>query len=169
MSSFYLYDEINDQLALSFNKFVRNNIFNSKTEPLDIYINSDGGDYTSALSIIDVILIARSRGVQITTVVDGKAYSAAAFIFCFGDIRIVNKHSHIMMHPVYYENPEQTLSEIKAATDFVHIEYMKFLSDIKEHCKLNISTEELYDRLTRNWWLNSEEALEYGIANTQSF
>lgn len=165
MVTTYIYGEINETTALNFNKLARRKVDDINNKGLIVYINSNGGDYDSACSIIDTINLMSSRGMRVETVVDGKAYSAAAFIFCFGTIRSVHEHSSLMLHPIHYENTELSICEIKGAADFTSVVYLEILKDIVSHCNLKLSVEELYDKLRHGWWINGREALEYGIAN----
>lgn len=160
MATFYLYGDINETIARNFNKFARNQSSNT----VDIYIHSDGGEFESCCAIVDCMNAMRKRGVFITTIVDGKAYSAGAFIFAFGDKRVVYEHSILMYHSVYWSTHEQTLHNQRNAVEFTEKFYRNFLADMRRHCNLVLDENTLYDKFRDDWWLDSNEALQHGFA-----
>jgi ATP-dependent protease ClpP protease subunit len=168
MASFYIYGDINEKTALSFNKFVRRRILATE-DSLTVYINTHGGEYESACSIIDTINTLKREGTEVVTVVDGKAYSAGAFIFCFGSRRIVQERSVLMFHPIQlYDSGTQSVGEAKSLIDFTTREYSEIISGIINACNLTLSEKELYAKFKDCWWLSSTEALEYGFATERA-
>lgn len=68
----------------------------SKNDPINLIINSDGGDVYEALGIIDYI---HSLDIKVNTICRGRAMSAAALLLCAGTgIRAASKNSTIMFH-----------------------------------------------------------------------
>jgi ATP-dependent protease ClpP protease subunit len=165
MNEIYLYGNITDKVALRFNRYIRQRVMTSYKKELTIYINSIGGGFEDGLSIIDTIKLLKKRGFEITTVIDGKAYSAAGFIFCFGDKRIVNEHSTLMLHPVFADIGDSSVCEMKHYADFTDITYRELLSELIQTCNLKFTEKELYDKFRYDWWLGSREAMELGFAN----
>jgi ATP-dependent Clp protease, protease subunit len=72
-------------------------IVKSPDLPIDIYINSDGGDPYSAFGLYDFI---RLQKVTINTHVVGHAMSAASVILMAGDTRTMTENSVLMLHTV---------------------------------------------------------------------
>lgn len=102
----YFYDDINKFSALRLR--VELETLANKTEyisatnhidpiPIYLYINSEGGEVSSALAIVDYILNCR---VPIYTVIEGEACSAATLISIVGDRRFMTQNSHMLIHQV---------------------------------------------------------------------
>ena len=66
-------------------------------EPINLYINSIGGDVIAAFTLISVM---ESSVTPINTHAVGEVLSAALLIFIVGDRRIAYKHSTFMYHSV---------------------------------------------------------------------
>lgn len=67
----------------------------SKTEPIYIYIHSQGGDAAAMMNIIDIIDMIEA---PVHTVCMGRAYSAGAFLLMSGDDRMAFTNCEIMIH-----------------------------------------------------------------------
>ena len=67
-----------------------------KTAPVNLMINSPGGDIYEMFGIIDYI---ESLDVKVNTICRGRAFSAAAIILCCGTgTRMMSKRSTVMFH-----------------------------------------------------------------------
>jgi len=64
-------------------------------KPITLVINSEGGNHEDAQAVVDTIMYSKTH---ITTLVLGKAMSAAFDIFLAGDHRIVHANSLLMCH-----------------------------------------------------------------------
>jgi ATP-dependent Clp protease, protease subunit len=65
--------------------------------PIKLYINSCGGEVSSALIIVDLILKSK---VPIYTIIEGEAASAATLISVVGHKRYITEHSHMLIHQI---------------------------------------------------------------------
>ena len=73
----------------------------SKDSPINLVINSVGGDVYEVLGLIDYI---NSMTVKVNTICRGKAFSAAALLLACGTgKRYVSKNSSIMVHEISTE------------------------------------------------------------------
>lgn len=70
------------------------------TRPLTLYINSAGGNVTDGLALHDAIRHIVSRGVEVTIVVQGMAYSMGSIVLQAASPgrRLAFPHSWIMIH-----------------------------------------------------------------------
>jgi ATP-dependent Clp protease protease subunit len=158
----YLNDDITEMSLVDFMIKVRS-IINTRSEdkknnPINIIINSPGGDIYDMLGIIDYI---ETLSVKVNTICRGKALSAAAIILACGTgTRMMSKRSTVMFH--------QSSSFLSGK-----------MSDISAYLD-NIKTLEttVYDLLgsktkqDANWWKNQmktdfflspEKLVEYGV------
>ena len=73
---------------------------NDNPKPITVYINSAGGNVTDGLAIHDTIRHLVSLGVEITTVVQGMAYSMGSIVLQAASPgrRMAFPHSWIMIH-----------------------------------------------------------------------
>jgi len=73
---------------------------NESDNPITVYINSAGGNVTDGLAIHDAIRYLVSRGIEITIVVQGMAYSMGSVVLQSASPgrRLAFPHSWIMIH-----------------------------------------------------------------------
>src|SRR4029450_9471625 len=73
---------------------------NDNDRPITLYINSAGGNVTDGLAIHDAIRHIISRGVEVTIVVQGMAYSMGSIVLqaASDGRRLAFPHSWIMIH-----------------------------------------------------------------------
>src|SRR3954462_643707 len=73
---------------------------NENSRPITIYINSAGGNVTDGLAIHDAIQYLVSRGLEVTVVVQGMAYSMGSIVLQAASPgrRLSFPHSWIMIH-----------------------------------------------------------------------
>ena len=73
---------------------------NDNSRPITIYINSAGGNVTDGLAIHDAIRYLVARGLEVTIVVQGMAYSMGSIVLQAASPgrRLAFPHSWIMIH-----------------------------------------------------------------------
>lgn len=130
-----------------------------KKEPIKIYINSPGGDLVQALSIVDSIRLSKT---PIWTINIGKAYSAGLLIFIAGHKRIAYPNSSFLFHEgsIYTGGDAH---KFQNQADFYKLQRKRTKNFILSNTKI---TEEIYNKYEKDdWWLFSEDALNYGIVD----
>lgn len=129
-------------------------------KPIKIFINSCGGLVSAAWTLIDTMIASET---PIITVGLGCIYSAASMIFIAGHKRLCLPHATYMIHDGYIQNSDSVAKMID------DIEFQKTGEEkVKQYyiSRTNI-TESLYDEKYRvNWYMQSEDMLKYGIADT---
>lgn len=114
-------------------------------EPINLYINSVGGDVIAAFTLISVM---ESSVTPINTHAVGEVLSAALLIFIVGSRRIAYKHSTFMYHSVsavhagdskhidvqyaYTKNIQERIEEITSLYTNMTLKKLKDLSDKRE-------------------------------------
>lgn len=132
-----------------------------KNDPINIIINSDGGDVYEALGMIDYI---QSLNIKVNTICRGRAMSAAALLLCAGTgVRAVSKNSTIMFHEmssgIYGKS-----SDMKA-----NVQHMEKLEEILVSIMSdNSNKDEKFwkDKTIKDYYLSPEEALELGVIDS---
>lgn len=99
-SVIYISEDINETSLIDLMIRIRG-ILNQRTpeeaeDPINIIINSSGGDIYEMLGIIDYL---ETLSVPVNTICRGKAFSAAAIILACGTgVRMASKRSSVMFH-----------------------------------------------------------------------
>ena len=152
----FLSGEINDSLA---NIIISELLYldNINNEDIYIYINSPGGSITSGMSIYDTMNFVKSN---VITIGLGMCASMAAFLLSSGYKRYALPNTEIMIHqPLGGAQGQAT--DIKIAAERI-IKLKEKLNKI-----LAKNTNQTYEKITadteRDNFLNSKEALEYGL------
>jgi len=164
-STIYMFGDIADgtlyDLVLRIRAILYMRPDEKKNEPLNIVINSDGGDVYEALGMIDYI---QSLNVKVNTICRGRAMSAAALLLCSGTgVRAVSKNSTIMFHEmssgIYGKS-----SDMKANVQ--HMEKLEeiLVSIMSENSKKD--TNFWKDKTIKDYYLSPEEALELGVIDS---
>ena len=164
-STIYLYGDIVDGTLYDFVLKVRGIMHmreeSKKNEPVNIVINSDGGDVYEALGMIDFI---QSLNVKVNTICRGRAMSAAALLPCAGTgTRAASKNSTIMFHEmssgIYGKS-----SDMKA-----NVQHMEKLEEILVQIMSENSNKEAKfwrETTLKDYYITPEEALGLGVIDT---
>ena len=130
-------------------------------DDIKIYINSPGGEISSGFMIYDAINLIKS---DVETISMGTSASMAAIILLAGTKgkRKIFPHSKVMLHDLsggITGKYKDVVTEVNEMNKLHNI-----LFDIIKD-KTNISAEMLEEKLKNDFWLNSEEALNYGVVD----
>lgn len=130
-------------------------------DDITLYINSPGGVISSGMSIVDTMNYISS---DVSTVTTGMAASMGAIIASSGTKgkRYILPHGRFLLH--------QPLGGVSGQASEIEIEY-KEIQKYKEmlYNILAENTGQPYDKIwkdaDRDFWLNAEESLEYGLVD----
>ena len=162
-SIIFLNDEINDttltDLIIRMRSLLQNR--EDKQAPVNLMINSPGGDVHEMLGIIDYI---ESLDVKVNTICRGRAFSAAAIILACGTgSRMMSKRSTVMFHQSSSFLGGK-MSDISAYLDNVkNIE--KTIYDILAD-KTNKDQVWWKDNMKSDLYLTAEQLKEYNVIDT---
>lgn len=150
--------EINDSLA---NSIVAQLLFldSENHEDISLYINSPGGVITSGMAICDTMNFIKS---DVSTICIGLAASMAAFILSSGKKgkRYALPNAEVMIHqPLGGAQGQAT--EIKIAAE--HILKLKDKLNTLLAKNTNKPLEKIQNDTERDYFLTSDDALEYGL------
>jgi len=127
---------------------------------INIYINSPGGDITSLFAIYDTMQFIRN---DIATICLGQAASAAAVLLAAGTKgkRLALPHSRILLHQPYGQVGYGQVTDLELAAKEI-LRMRDLLEQIlAEHT--GQSLEKIHEDTDRDFVLEANEALEYGI------
>lgn len=158
----FLDSEITTQTALNFTKSVMHLLKEDDHKPIDVLINSEGGELNAGMLIYDVM---QGCPVIIRTYVIGRAYSMAAFLFISGTGgRYMLPHSEIMLHePILGNRIQGTVATIRSASEAL-MEARKHMNElISKHT--GRSTEDIEKETSYDHFFLPEEAVSFGAAD----
>lgn len=126
-------------------------------DEISLYINSPGGEVSSGFAIFDTMHFIKS---DVRTIVVGMAASMAAFLLASGDKRSALKNAEVMIHQPLGGIQGQA-TDIKIVADHILKMKKKLITILAERTKKDASVIEA--DMERDFYMSSEEALEYGI------
>jgi ATP-dependent Clp protease protease subunit len=137
---------------------------NENNRPITLFINSAGGNVTDGLAIHDAIRHIISRGVEITIIVQGMAYSMGSVVLQAASAgrRFAFPHSWIMIHePAKWAGWQSTSAAAQ------HLERLKQMQD-QIYKILSIRSGKPLRQIIRDtkrtdFYLDAQNALDYGL------
>lgn len=139
--------------------YIEEELNKAENKPLDIYINSYGGEVFEGFAIYN--MLKRYAG-QKNVIIDGIAASIASVIALAGDSVKMNKASMFMIHNasgVCIGNAEEMKKVVNALEQINEV----IKGVYKE--RVNLTDEELTELMNNETFLTAEQCLEYGFCD----
>ncbi len=159
----YLIGDIEKDTARSCIERLRD-LANDNDKPITLFINSAGGNVTDGLAIHDSIRHIISRGIDVTIIVQGMAYSMGSIVLqaASDGKRLAFPHSWIMIHePAKWAGWQSTTAAAQ------HLERLKQMQDQIYNILSSRSGKPLRqiirDTKRTDFYLDAERALQYGL------
>jgi ATP-dependent Clp protease protease subunit len=137
------------------------------TRPINVYINSAGGNVTDGLALHDAIRHIVSRGIEVSITVQGMAYSMGSIVLQAASEgrRLAFPHSWIMIHePAKWAGWQSTTAAAQ------HLERLKQMQDQIYRILSSRSGKPLRqiikDTKRTDFYLDAAKALEYGLIDS---
>ena len=129
---------------------------------IHLYINSPGGSVTAGLSIYDTMQFVRC---DIATMCVGQAASMGAFLLAAGaeGKRVALPNSRMMLHQPS-GGSQGVASDIEIQAREIVLIRARLNEILAEHTSQAI--EKIAEDTDRDYWMNPEEALKYGLVDT---
>ncbi len=131
----------------------------SQTEPITLYINSPGGDVDAGYGIFDM---ARFVTAPVRCISAGLTASAAVIVLLAApkELRLSLPNSRFLMH--------QPSTGVRGSTEDIQIEATEILKMSQRINQLiadetGQKVEKVEKDTRRNYWINAEEARQYGL------
>tara|TARA_R110000744_G_scaffold56820_1_gene119753 strand:+ start:12691 stop:13263 length:573 start_codon:yes stop_codon:yes gene_type:complete len=133
-------------------------------DPISIYINSNGGNVTDGLSIIDTIKHVESKGIIVATTCVGICASMGAVILAAGTKghRSILQNSYTMIHQVS-GGAMGTSSDIELAFGFMTSLGERLNSILSQYTGQTL--EKVKADSNRDFYQNSEQSVAYGLCD----
>ncbi len=159
----YLIGDIEKDTARSAIERLRE-LANDNTRPMTLYINSAGGNVTDGLAIHDAICEIVGRGIEVTVVVQGMAYSMGSVVLQAASVgrRLSYPHSWIMIHePAKWAGWQSTSAAAQ------HLDRLKQMQAQIYQILATRSGKPLQkiirDTKRTDFYLDAKKAVEYGL------
>jgi ATP-dependent Clp protease, protease subunit len=137
---------------------------NDSNRPITLYINSAGGNVTDGLAIHDAVRHLVTRGIEVTIVVQGMAYSMGSVVLQAASEgrRLAFPHSWIMIHePAKWAGWQSTTAAAQ------HLERLKQMQDQIYKILSSRSGKPLRqiirDTKRTDFYLDAQKARDYGL------
>lgn len=154
--------EINAESACNFIKQIM--LLNSESDktPINVLINSPGGEINSGLLMYDVI---QSSKAPIKTFCIGRAYSMGAVLFaCGNNGRYMLPHSELMIHePLLGNHISGSSSSVKSISDSLLETKSKMNKILAKHT--GKTEEEIEEATAFDHYFSPEESVEFGLCD----
>src|SRR5437016_5383734 len=162
----YLIGDIEKDTARQAIERVRD-LVNDNNRPITLYINSAGGNVTDGLAIHDAVRHIVSRGIEVTIIVQGMAYSMGSIVLqaASDGRRLEFPHSWIMIHePAKWAGWQSTSAAAQ------HLERLKQMQDQIYKILSSRSGKPLRqiirDTKRTDFYLDAQSALDYGLIDS---
>lgn len=130
------------------------------SQPITLFIDSNGGDFVAGLAIYDIM---RETGCRVKTVCLGVAASIAATLFVSGDERAIYPHAELMVHdPLTLGGGGSALSVREQSRRLMEARETA-AGILSRHSGLAI--EEVYKMTATDTYLSAQEAVDNGFAD----
>jgi ATP-dependent Clp protease protease subunit len=140
---------------------------NENNRPITLFINSAGGNVTDGLAIHDAVRHIISRGIEVTIIVQGMAYSMGSIVLQAASEgrRLAFPHSWIMIHePAKWAGWQSTSAAAQ------HLERLKQMQDQIYKILSSRSGKPLRqiirDTKRTDFYLDAQSALDYGLIDS---
>ena len=161
----YLIGDIDKDTARASIERIRE-LANDGPGPINLYLNTAGGNVTDGLALHDAILQVVSQGVEVAVIVQGMAYSMGSIVLQAASPgkRLCFPHSWIMIHePAKWAGWQSTTAAAQ------HLDRLKQMQSQIYRILSSRSGKQLRqiirDTKRTDFYLDATKALEYGLVD----
>ena len=158
----FIEGEITSETANEFMKQIM--LLNSEdaSKPIDVLVNSCGGEINAGLLMYDVIQASKA---PIRMFCTGRAYSMAAVLFAGGNHgRYMLPHSELMIHePLLGNKVGGNASSIKSISEKLMAERKRMNKILAQHTGKSVS--EISRATEYDHYFSAEESVKFGLAD----
>ena len=132
--------------------------------PINIYINSTGGDVVSTYGLVDIIL---KIDIPVYTYNIGCCYSAAFMLFLSGEKRFTTKHGTFMYHQSSASIVKRKLIDIDTVVSLMNKRQNDIEDFIVSRTSINKSTLQNINEKREKWVLDKDLAFQFGVVTDE--
>ena len=160
----FIEGEINEQTACDFEKCIMLLIKEDAEKPIDVYISSPGGEITAGMHIFDTL---KGINAEVNLHGRGTVASMAAILLASGEKghRFVKPHAKVMIHePLIAGGVGGSATTIKKTAESI-LETKAMTVELLAN-STGRSKEEIEKAISYDNYMNAEECIEFGIADS---
>lgn len=133
-----------------------------KRTPISIIINSEGGDVYSGFGVVEAILHSET---PVYTICHGQAQSMAMLILAAGHKRYIGSYSTLMYHEINWDVEFAPGKFHRQELDEANRMQEIYDNLLLEFTNLTQSQLSIIKNQGKYWYMNSEDALRFGIVD----
>lgn len=158
----FLEGEINQSMADEFAKQVMHLVIQDNTTPINVIIDSGGGEVDAGLKICDIVSTCPCK---VNAFCFGKAYSMGAIIFeSVNGERCLIGNSKLMLHQPSVQGLQHgTAGEVEALSKRLRAKNDFLLSIVADKCKWSL--KKLKEETVADRYFEAEEALKLNLVD----
>lgn len=157
-------DELKKEIILPLTKKIEQ-LAPLKEATIDIYINSPGGYCDIMWHIVNLMEIAKSKGIKVRTIVMGEACSAAsmtAIAGTAGERYIDPRAEHLPHYGQAWGYPARTPQQMDRGAAYTKRHFARILAHYKQYAKVPKIEEHIKDDL---YFIPANLCIKYGLAD----
>src|SRR5574338_445455 len=158
----FVTEDVDDVMAAQLSAMLLYFDNEDNTQPIEMYIHSNGGAVTGLANIYDVMQMIAA---PIKTICIGKCYSAAAVLLAAGTKgeRYAFKNSSVMIHGIQFgfPIPGHDMTTSQSYYDFINANNDNIMKMLAHHTGQTL--EKVKTDCKEDVWLDAKQALEYGL------
>ena len=141
----------------------------SSKQKVIIYINSEGGDTSSGMAIIDAMDNLKNNDIEVITIACGECASMASIILANGTegSRYCTKNSRIMIHNSYYDDIDGPIESIDTCKKELEVTNDTFSKILARYSTKSISW--FLKKLEKDFYMSADEAKQIKIIDNIGF
>ncbi len=158
----YVEGDVNPESAVAFTKQVTYLWMEDPQSPIDVFINTPGGEITSGLLMYDIM---QTSGLKFRTHCIGRCFSMGAVLLACGtDGRYILPNGEVMIHePALSGSLGGSTSTIHSIAETLLATRAKMNAILANHS--NMSIEEVEKETRYDHYLTAEEAVSLGLCD----
>ena len=138
------------------------NLLDKTADERYIYLHTNGGNVDAGMKLINVIRDLEMIDIKVNCIAD-TAISMGFVIFQACTHRYVLSYSTLMQHQMSLRGVGGKLLELNSYMS--HINTIEDKLNKMQATRINISLTEFEAKINNDWWLTSDESLEYNVAD----
>lgn len=165
---FYILGEFDDQLKEKIIVPLTRKISelsNQRSATIEVYINSPGGQCDIMWHVVNLIELAKAKGITVRTIVMGEAYSAASMTAITGTVgeRYIDRYAEHLPHfGTAYGWPKHTPLQLERETAHLQRHFQHLVDHYQKYCKIPKLEQHIKDD---NFFITAKQAIDWGMAD----
>jgi ATP-dependent protease ClpP protease subunit len=158
------FDEIQDELILELYEQIREQK-RYKDGTIDLHITSQGGNWYTLRDMVELVEVAKARGIVVRTIVPSMAYSAGSMLAVagtYGERYIGREADHLVHYGTVDGPPETTPLQSERVSLWKSKGFKSVVNHYKKYCDIPDIEEQIKDDL---FFIPAVKCKKWGLAD----